>query len=173
MPPKAAAWFANTFSQVTAVNLGPHFDALLAAWIRIETASKFEIGKYALTSKGRPAEVSRWIGGHHTKVPEVRNVTAYAKAWWKWWDSMQPEWRVRGADAKWEVQAEYGEWEDELLVWGKNGHLALVGSLYFWGCAVLGSATLHSDWEAAVLDVTWILEGIALDYEDYVEKSRR
>ncbi|KAF8216973.1 hypothetical protein K438DRAFT_1748105 [Mycena galopus ATCC 62051] len=73
-PPKAAAW-----------------SALLAAWIRIETASKFEIGKSALPSKGRPAEVSRWIGGHHTKVPEVRNVTAYAKPWWKWWDSMQPE----------------------------------------------------------------------------------
>jgi hypothetical protein len=60
-----------------------------------------------------------------------------------------------------------------LLVWGKNGHLTLVASLYFWGCAVLGSRTLHLDWEAAVLDVTWILEGIALDYENYVEKSRR
>ncbi|KAJ7856830.1 hypothetical protein B0H14DRAFT_2352477, partial [Mycena olivaceomarginata] len=126
-----------------------------------------------LPSTGCPAEVSRWIGGNRTKVPEVRSVNAYTRAWWRWWGSMQSEWCVCMVDGKWEVQAQYGEWEDELLVWGKNGHLVLIASLYFWGRAVLESPTLHLDWEAAVLDVTWILEGIALDYEHYVEKSRR
>ncbi|KAJ7804714.1 hypothetical protein B0H13DRAFT_1930616 [Mycena leptocephala] len=77
-PPKAPEWFESTFLQVcTSTN-----------------------GKYALPSKGRPAEVSRWIGGNRTKLPEVRNVTAYAGAWCKRCDSMQPEWRVCGADGK-------------------------------------------------------------------------
>jgi hypothetical protein len=86
---------------------------------------------------------------------------------------LQPEWRVRGSDGKWAIQESYGEWEDALLVWGNNGHLTLVASLYFWGLAALKSTTLRSSWEAAVIDVTWILEGIALDYENYVKKSGR
>ncbi|KAJ7301063.1 hypothetical protein DFH08DRAFT_724667 [Mycena albidolilacea] len=172
-PSEALEWFSSAFSQMTATNLGPHFDALLVAWTRIETASKFENGPYSLSSKGRPAEVTRWIQGKHSRIPEVKSVTAYSGAWWRWWDSLQPEWRVRGSDGKWAIQESYGEWEDALLVWGNNGHLTLVASLYFWGLAALKSTTLPSSWEAAVIDVTWILKGIALDYENYVKKSGR
>ncbi|KAK7059399.1 hypothetical protein R3P38DRAFT_2412653, partial [Favolaschia claudopus] len=76
-PRDAAPWFASAFSQATAIGLGPHFNALLDAWTRIEVASKFE-SEHSLPATSRPAEVSRWIEGNRARAPPVKNVTAYA-----------------------------------------------------------------------------------------------
>ncbi|KAJ7800486.1 hypothetical protein B0H14DRAFT_3490662 [Mycena olivaceomarginata] len=44
-PTGAPTWFVDARRQMTAVGLGCHFDALLAAWTRIEDASRFEQGR--------------------------------------------------------------------------------------------------------------------------------
>ncbi|KAJ7742483.1 hypothetical protein DFH07DRAFT_964526 [Mycena maculata] len=129
-PPKALPWFVNAHAQVTRVHLGPHFNAVVAAWIRVEASSRYEQGPTNLPNKSRPQQVTAWIGsgrsarGCDTSVP---NPEAYAVTWQKWWDSLQPAWRERTGDGTWAVTAGYGtngkEW-GSLYHWGVNGTLS-------------------------------------------------
>ncbi|KAJ7629774.1 hypothetical protein DFH06DRAFT_941308, partial [Mycena polygramma] len=160
-------WFVKGREAVTGVDLGCHFHALVAAWTRIEYASRFEHGPTNLSSKQRPAEVGVWITknlrGKRGIEPKVTAPAEYAKGWQLWWDSLQPGWRQRGPDGKWTID-EYGgggrEW-GPLYQWGVNGTLSILASLYFWGRAIVeGEEADRRAWEAAVLDVTWMMEGM-------------
>ncbi|KAJ7172868.1 hypothetical protein C8R43DRAFT_851000, partial [Mycena crocata] len=158
-PPKAPAWFTEAYAEMSAKDLGCHYDALLVQWTRVEAACKYAAGA-KLTWKGRPTQVTNWIGGARGKRPCITAVTdtvEYARVWQAWWDSLQPEWRVRGADGEWSVLHGYGTTGNEwgaLTVWGVNGILSIVASLFFWG----RDGGESSVWEAAVMDVTWMLE---------------
>ncbi|KAJ7477129.1 hypothetical protein B0H11DRAFT_1701666 [Mycena galericulata] len=178
-PPKAKEWFVDAHAAMTRENLGCHFDALVAAWTRVEAASKFEKGPTNLPSRGRPKQVGTWIsaarGTRGGSNPQVPDPAAYAVEWQGWWDSLQPEWRKKDGNGDWSTVDGYGkggkEWGD-LTQWGVNGTLSIVASLYFWGSAVGEGedAGMLATWEAAVLDVTWMLEGMATFYEKFNRK---
>ncbi|KAJ7446849.1 hypothetical protein B0H11DRAFT_1745371 [Mycena galericulata] len=173
-PAKAAEWFSHAFEEMTKVNLGGHFNAVLDAWVRIEAACAFENPKMALPSKGRPEHVGRWIQGargrRNQQNPVVHDPVKYAKEWWIWWNSLQPEWRVKESDGiAWVVGGAYGKEWDSLTFWGQN--VVVVASLYFWGCAVADAAEEQEAWELAVNDVAWVFEGLALFHEKF--KKRR
>ncbi|KAJ7479909.1 hypothetical protein FB451DRAFT_1002730, partial [Mycena latifolia] len=161
-PGKAPEWFIHAQEQLTKQSLGGHFNAVLAAWTRIEAACAFATPSHKLSTKGRLDHMARWIAGacgRRSAVPVVTNPMRYAKEWWGWWDSLQLEWRVKGDDGVWITSESYGgEWDDELMHWGPNGTLSVVAALYFWGCAVVNSQELREAWEVAVNDVAWILE---------------
>ncbi|KAJ7711502.1 hypothetical protein B0H16DRAFT_1343728, partial [Mycena metata] len=174
-PPQAASWFVYTHEQMTQRHLGPHFNGLLAAWIRIEAASRFEHSSGAITKKMRPEQVNRWIqcgrgqrGNPDTSVP---NPAQYERQWWAWWNSLQPVWRGKDADGDWSVAGAYGKEWDGLLFWGQNGILSVVAALYFWGCAVQEDEECLRAWERAVNDVSWICEGLALFHESFKKKG--
>ncbi|KAJ7435121.1 hypothetical protein B0H11DRAFT_2295729 [Mycena galericulata] len=175
-PPKAALWFVEAHAYLTRQNLGPHFDALIAAWIRIEAASKFEQAPTILPSRGRPKQVGMWIAAARGKRggadPKVPNPAAYEVEWKGWWESLQPAWRKKDDNGAW-ITEEYGEAGKEwgpLTQWGVNGTLSILMSLYFWGCAVQDTADLEATWLSAVWDVTWMLEGMATFYEKFNRK---
>ncbi|KAJ7430536.1 hypothetical protein B0H11DRAFT_1763961 [Mycena galericulata] len=173
-PSKAAEWFVDAHAAMTRQDLGCHFDALVAAWMRLEIASKYAQAPTNLPSKGRPKQVGAWIaaarGKRGTADPKVTDPAKYTVEWQGWWDALQPKWRQKDADGRWSTTGEYGkdgsEW-GPLYQWGVNGTLSLLASLYFWGCAVHGDADLEVSWEAAVLDVSWMLEGMAVYYEKF------
>ncbi|KAJ7117329.1 hypothetical protein C8R43DRAFT_902055 [Mycena crocata] len=173
-PPTAPPWFVDARTEITQMDLGPHFQGLVSAWTRVEYASRFEHSSQNLSSKARPTQVGTWIGpnqrgkrGDPTKLL-VLDPVAYALQWKAWWDSLQPEWRVRGEDGRWVAEGPYGpdgrEW-GPLYRWGVNGTLSLLAALYFWGCAVIGDETLRLHWEEQVNDVGWMMEGMATYYE--------
>ncbi|KAJ7766369.1 hypothetical protein DFH07DRAFT_737340 [Mycena maculata] len=175
-PPKAAQWFIDAHAQMTHQDLGCHFDAVIEAWTRLEAASRYEQGPTNLTPKGHPAQVGAWIGTHRGKRgsdPKVTDPAAFAVAWKNWWDFLQPAWRVKDGDGKWSVTGGYGkdgtEWGN-LYQWGVNGTLSLLAALYFWGVAVEGQGELETVWEAEVIDVAWMLEGMAAYYERFNRK---
>ncbi|KAJ7456321.1 hypothetical protein B0H11DRAFT_1673126, partial [Mycena galericulata] len=161
-PAKAEKWFVHALQQMTETDLGGHFNAALAAWTRIEAACRWENPPHKLSAKGRPEHVGRWIQGargQRASAPLVTDVVAYARIWWDWWDSLQPEWRKKGADGRWVTGESYGgEWDDKQLHWGQNGMLSVVASLYFWGCAVVDTPGSRDEWELAVNDASWIME---------------
>ncbi|KAJ7176155.1 hypothetical protein C8R43DRAFT_872655 [Mycena crocata] len=168
-PAKAATWFVEAHRSMTGLDLGCHFHALLAAWIRIEDASRFEEGPHKLSSRARPKEVGTWINGRRVKIPVVKKVGTYAVAWRSWWDTLQPGWRKLGPDGRWLVTDTYGadgkEW-GPLFRWGINGTLSIVASLYIWGCALSDTSTDSCTlWEMEVHDAVWMLEGLATYYE--------
>jgi hypothetical protein len=105
--------------------------------------------------------------------PVVDDLAEYAVTWQGWWDSLQPDWRTRDSDGQWSVVDGYGkagrEW-GPLYHWGQNGVLSIVASLYFWGRAVHEKPELRASWDAAVGDVVWVLEGMAVYYEMFKGK---
>ncbi|KAJ7652316.1 hypothetical protein B0H17DRAFT_1214982 [Mycena rosella] len=176
-PPSAPPWFVDGRAVLSKQDLGCHFDALIAAWTRIEYASRFEHGPTNLSSKGRPAQLGIWIAGgwgRRGSLPVISDVALFAEKWGLWWTSLQPGWREKGRDGKWSSGGEYGEGGKDwgpLYQWGVNGTLTLLAGLYFWGCAL--KAGVHDsevgmgEWEDAVADVTWMLEGMATYYEKF------
>ncbi|KAJ7801523.1 hypothetical protein B0H14DRAFT_2615197 [Mycena olivaceomarginata] len=111
-PASAPAWFVDARGDITREGLGPHYNAVIAAWTRMEQASRFEQGPTNLTSKGRPKQVGAWITnarGKHGTTPAVPDLATYAVEWQGWWDSLQPEWRRKEGDGRWSVTEGYGE----------------------------------------------------------------
>ncbi|KAJ7858224.1 hypothetical protein B0H14DRAFT_2351747 [Mycena olivaceomarginata] len=170
-PTKVPQWFVHAREQLIMVDLGPHFHAALTAWTRLEEACKFQTPTHSLLTTSRPDIVTKWIIGARGQKQPARPVTnpqAFTKSWWWWWAAMQPDWRLKDDNGRWVITEEYGgEWDDKLLHWGPNGLLSVVAGLYFWGCGIVDQPGLHDDWESAVLDVCWILEGLASFHEKF------
>ncbi|KAJ7686842.1 hypothetical protein B0H17DRAFT_940051, partial [Mycena rosella] len=150
---------------------------LITAWTRIEFASRFEHSPTNLPSKGRLMQVGAWISGGQGKQgvpsPVIRDLSAFAKVWDTWWSLLQPAWRKKDADGKWSTAGEYGESRREwgaLYQWGVKGTLSVVAALYFWGCAAGEDVESEAVWNEAIVDVTWMLEGMAKYYEMFNHK---
>ncbi|KAJ7882979.1 hypothetical protein B0H14DRAFT_3751569, partial [Mycena olivaceomarginata] len=111
-PPKAPEWFVDAHARMTKIDLGCHYHALVAAWTRMEKASRFEHGppSHNLPTKFRPKQVGVWIGrSRRGTEPTVDDPAAYAVQWQAWWDSLQPAWRKKDDDGQWSVTGGYGE----------------------------------------------------------------
>ncbi|KAK7020076.1 hypothetical protein R3P38DRAFT_2536029 [Favolaschia claudopus] len=172
-PPNAAKWFADAHAVLTSTDLGCHYHAVVAAWTRMEVASRFENSPTNLTSKLRPKQVGAWIARNRRGVEIVMQPAEYASQWQSWWDSLQPSWRIKDKGGSWAITASYGgggrEW-GPLYRWGVNGALTIVASLYFWGLGVVSQPEFRSVWESAVQDVCWMFEGMATYYEMFKGK---
>ncbi|KAK7012744.1 hypothetical protein R3P38DRAFT_3208578 [Favolaschia claudopus] len=156
-PSAAPKWFVDAHRLMTHDDLGCHYHALVAAWTRMEKASRFEHGPTKLPHKLRPQQVSTWItSGRRAAPPAVQNPADYAVIWQAWWDSLQPSWRSRDGDGRWSIVDGYGmagrEW----------------GPLYHWGAN--GVLSVRERWEIAVGDAVWMFEGMATYYEMFKGK---
>ena len=74
---------------------GDGWKRLLALWVRLEDSQDTATPKGLLT-RGRPSQVSWWIGrARPNKNPPIADVAAFVKEWWVWWSHINPEWRKR------------------------------------------------------------------------------
>ncbi|KAJ7169172.1 hypothetical protein C8R43DRAFT_844169, partial [Mycena crocata] len=142
VPEKAPQWLVDVVPWLLEHELGCHFTSLVVSLVRLETAFAFDDGNGArVPNQHRPDEVTKWISGGRLsktrKIPHIKNLEKYAKAFFMWWDSLQPKWRSRGRDNEWKFggDVEYGPADawGELDVPGQNGCLTLVAALYIWG----------------------------------------
>ncbi|KAJ7817585.1 hypothetical protein B0H13DRAFT_1662583, partial [Mycena leptocephala] len=172
----APLWLRETVRVLSQVDLGCHYRSLLEAVIRVEHRFGFaENPQTGVGGEGRPIEIHAWIKSGRGKRQKgryeagVTNVADYARRWWSWWDSLQPSWRKRRADDKWEISGEYKkDWDwDPFWFPGQNGCIGIVAGLYFWGSSrnALGGAgewigDNREEWEKAVADVVWVIEGL-------------
>ncbi|KAJ7711718.1 hypothetical protein B0H16DRAFT_1343518 [Mycena metata] len=164
------SWLSGSVQQFQAQDLGCHFTALLGALVTLETTFGFDKAIQSSLPRGtkRPQQIQKWISRGRSKVkkvPAIDDLAAYAKEWTAWWDALQPEWRKRDhRSGQWAMggDVEYGpddKWGD-LDAPGPNGCLSLVAGLYFWGVCEDQSEEVKTRWTTAVLDVTWMLEGL-------------
>ncbi|KAJ7429028.1 hypothetical protein B0H11DRAFT_1770390 [Mycena galericulata] len=176
IPPECPPWLRDIVGVLSAVDLGCHFQSLLAMLIRLEC--KFAVPgnpRSGLSTAKRPAEVQAWIrAGRGLRVKGdydagIVDLEDYGKRWAAWWDSLQPTWRKRGADGQWVIGESYGEEWDTLWFPGQNGCASLVASLYFWGASKRAMGATdggvwngeeRAKWERAVQDVVWMVEGL-------------
>lgn len=105
------------------------------AWLKNEAKAKYVGGKFV--TKGRPAEVGRWIQcARPTKsFKPVLKLNSYTSAFVAWWDNMQPEGRTRSEDSFMEYSREE-KWSWDKVVFGVNGAVNVVVALAWWRRAV-------------------------------------
>ncbi|KAJ7755925.1 hypothetical protein B0H16DRAFT_1458450 [Mycena metata] len=124
-----------------------------------------------------PPPISRGWKGDNTAVVDLADLATYAVGWQLWRDLLQPEWRTKDKGRRWHMVHDFGvrsrrqRHVGPVVQVGVNGTLTIVASLYFCGLGVQAADTnAQGVWEKAVVDVGWILEGLALFYEKFNRK---
>ncbi|KAJ7722420.1 hypothetical protein B0H16DRAFT_1264795, partial [Mycena metata] len=176
-PADAAAWFSAAYRDITKVDVGGNFNALLGVFCELERAYKWEKGRKnkELGKVNRPPAASDWISrarGSRARpesntVPKIASLAVYEREWWSWWATLQPAWRVQDAGrpnrfARETYPTPKPENWDPLRVPGQNGILTVVATLYWWGLKNLeiGEREDKESWVEAVADVKWMVKGM-------------
>ncbi|EIW81650.1 hypothetical protein CONPUDRAFT_152573 [Coniophora puteana RWD-64-598 SS2] len=144
------------------------YSQLLDEYLLLEHSSNFSslqgpAGR--LDSKERPKEVHWWIARKQliTVRPSIPEVERFASQWWKWWVSLQPDWRGVAAPSGSSPpplprHGRDGDWST-LDKPGVNGFTSLVVCLKWWG-AETALASKDPLWIAAVEDTKWVMSCI-------------
>ncbi|KAJ7259982.1 hypothetical protein B0H12DRAFT_1014198 [Mycena haematopus] len=166
-PTDVPRWLCDGFAQVSKRELGAEYEGLLHVYIALEQSNGFKNGSKGLPTEGRPQQLTDWVRdgrGCTANCRPIADVTAYKTIWWVWWTSIQPPWRSSGAGRSKRTKSVPPRGAD----WGKldapgtNGMLSVVGTLYWWGCALQDTgATENAGWKDAMADATWVFEGLA------------
>ncbi|KAF9515808.1 hypothetical protein BS47DRAFT_1293386, partial [Hydnum rufescens UP504] len=128
---------------------GSEWVCLVKLWIAIERELGFPTEGKALSSKDRPKAIHDWIQrARSIKYSPSIKPDSFGKQWWKWWSNLQPAWRET---SKGEIIARNqdisGNWES-LKIGGKNGIVAVVITLGWWGAVLDTIARDKSEWNA-------------------------
>lgn len=148
-------------------NLGPRWTHLVKLWYeRKEDAGFKQTGRLPDPQNSRPDAIAAWAKNARKAHwrPKTIDITQYCETWWRWWLSLQPDWRNQGkpreplrvfpkdVDSGW-------EWSKCM---GSNGVLQILAALFFWqdACLKAGRVRLGVDneWNGTVEDVIWVLE---------------
>ncbi|KAJ7832279.1 hypothetical protein B0H13DRAFT_1510196, partial [Mycena leptocephala] len=119
-------------------------------------------------SRNRPSQVTAWLSRRKwTMGPTLgselgtrENEELWVGKWWRWWESIQPEERVLSTDGL--SQPENADWSKIAGMYGNNGLMQVMATLFWWGERVEGRRKPRvesewNDWAEAVSDVTWVL----------------
>lgn len=129
------------------------------------------------TSQGRkilftdaPSEVNatiRIIQGTSDDVdlPIISSAAAFSPAWWHWWLSCQPAWRIDGnarpgAVPKLNRNVSPTRNLSQLCCGGSEGLMAVVLGLAIWANATEHSQQSNKALSSAVADVLWVLKSL-------------
>jgi hypothetical protein len=104
----------------------------------------------------RPEQITVWNQNRRplasSRQPVIIDLQVFITAFWKWWDALNPPWRLR-VDGHLKIGSA-GPW-DSLYKPGQNGFLSVLQSLSWWrGLLGVDSA---EEWSSALEDVTWVL----------------
>ncbi|KAJ7829917.1 hypothetical protein B0H13DRAFT_1655418 [Mycena leptocephala] len=170
-PEGAAKWFKSAYEQITAQDLGGSFNTLLSVFLELERSYKLDSGGAGRAGTGRSDgdREERWGQGGamgNGRGPAIGDLKRFGESWWKWWEELQPSWRVQDGDAGKFKRRAYpvalvSNWKT-LRAPGQNGVLSVVASLYWWGkkVQIAGEDDDRESWAEAVADVEWMLHGL-------------
>ncbi|KAJ7234323.1 hypothetical protein B0H12DRAFT_1028108 [Mycena haematopus] len=125
-------------------------------WWKREQAVNFQGPARGAGAGVRPVEIKGWvararIGG---PSPAIRNAKDFGARFWKWWVSINPDWRVRAGGERL-VQKGDGDWTALVSQTGPNGLLNAMICLRWWRDELTEES---KEWKEAVADVRWVLE---------------
>ncbi|KAJ7219355.1 hypothetical protein GGX14DRAFT_389933 [Mycena pura] len=145
--------------------LGNSWSELVEAWFSREEAADFKKLPAALPTKGRPAQISAWVGRARAAKydPGIKDAVAFGTQVEAWWRSINPLWRRLGkngeiiGDGVVMTRTEGEDW-GKMAKTGPNALLNVLKCLQWWA-----EAAKHAPgerWEAVVEDVGWALEAM-------------
>jgi hypothetical protein len=91
-------------------------------------------------------------------VPDFK-VAEFAVVWKSWWESLQPTWRLRES---WPLSRETPPGEDWSVLrrGGINGFFIVLMCFSWWASKKM-SAREREEFEAAMVDVTWVIKKVS------------
>ena len=115
-----------------------------------------------LPSAQCPKQITIWNQNRRpiaaNRQPTIDNLEAFICAFWRWWDELNPPWRIR-VNGRLEIGGT-GPW-DTLHKSGQNGFLSVLQILCWWRTMLgVGRVEASEDWNSAVKDVTWVLNEV-------------
>lgn len=171
------SWVVSSFTEFVSVANGEFMAPLLMCLLRLERIFLEKGVKAArnqsIPAVNRPVLVSTWItagrcdrkGGKNMEVTNG-HLSKFKAEVQKWWDTMQPGWRVKDMEGRWEKVAYKGKWS-HLVSPGRNGMLSIIATLSWWGRKI-GDGVEKDEWKMMVEDVKWVLDGLIAEVEqDY------
>ncbi|CAK5279081.1 unnamed protein product [Mycena citricolor] len=171
IPAKAPNWLVTHARALSQTDLGIHYQNLVNASMRLEAAFGFFGDKYhaPVSTQSRPAALEKWVAKEGTELPKIKGSKTFATKWVAWWQSLQPDWRVldssgrylKGGDVLYGKDSEWGDLDSP----GPEGALTLVAGLAIWGSALKDAPESDLEWLDAVMDVSWMWEGLILSME--------
>lgn len=164
------AWTFSSLTEFASVTSGEEMAPLLLSLLKLERVFQ-EKGmkgspKQSIPGINRPAIVGTWItagrcdrsAGQNMNVAPAQLGKLEAD-FRKWWDGMQPGWRIRDKDGNWDRGSYEGDWGN-MVCPGRNGMLSVVATLSWWGRKVLASEHGGKKWKVMVDDVKWVVDGL-------------
>ncbi|KAJ7825522.1 hypothetical protein B0H13DRAFT_1657908 [Mycena leptocephala] len=165
-PSAAPPWFRHGFGEISREDIGELYEGLLEAYVQLEKHYGFVTKQKGVSREGRPTQVDDWVKDGRGRTMQLRpigDLNSFETSWWRWWTSLQPEWRGawRGRTTTGTAVVLGAQWE-KLAFPGQNGMLSVVATLYWWGCTeqVRGMPPSNG-WQEAITDTTWVLKCLA------------
>ncbi|KAJ7714047.1 hypothetical protein DFH07DRAFT_763156 [Mycena maculata] len=134
--------------------MGGEWKRVVDVWWKVEEVGKFTKKVRSLSATKRPKQVALWVKWARVGTPTV-TLPVFSNEWWVWWADLNPGWRKRDGEL---VREGTGRWE-ALRHPGQNGFLNVLVCLKWWH-EKLETDAERDEWDRAVDDVLWALEGI-------------
>ncbi|KAF9502209.1 hypothetical protein BDN71DRAFT_1515911 [Pleurotus eryngii] len=142
-------WFKNQYKVLYEVKSMPDmWFVLLTKFDLFKEMTAYNNTGNGLATLNRPEEISWWIRAGQKANPTLSDVDKFGDNWWRWWISLQPEWRGvaseesalerRHRQADKAVSCAAAAWE-ELDKPGRNGFLSPIAALFWWASARIDS----------------------------------
>ncbi|KIY53323.1 hypothetical protein FISHEDRAFT_13679, partial [Fistulina hepatica ATCC 64428] len=151
-------WVLSGVKTLRAEARGERWKTLISDWLKYEEKLDFASSARKLDLTSRPPAVHWWIQrGRCTAAPPPKITGDHDKfgaAVIKWWNALNPSWRVRDAASGTLIQTGIPDGWDSLDCGGPNGLLSVLACLAWWHDLNGGNAT--PQWVKIVEDVHWV-----------------
>ena len=110
---------------------------------------------------GRPKEVGEWIKTRNFSNVPTLDLKCFVAAWWKWWEGLQPAWRVVQTRTTPDDYVAADDWP-KLRKAGNNGIFTVILALSWWMENIKKGDGASKFFEARD-DVSWVLDQLNVD----------
>jgi hypothetical protein len=125
--------------------------------------SEYLLEKQTISTRNRPDQIAWWLkrGRKANIVPVIDKLSEFEAAWKRWWEGMQPGWRL---DDKMKLARKVTDnpenaWSSSTLYHaGPIGFRLIIMALAWWGEVIKDQQ--QAEFFKAVEDVQWVLEQI-------------
>ncbi|KAJ7049308.1 hypothetical protein C8F01DRAFT_959845, partial [Mycena amicta] len=160
-PPSCPDWLKKFLVEACRHNLGPLYRQLVEAVGALEHAYGYanDLGA-KLTLNHRPQQFGVWFRdgrkwiASHDGIRFSQEIETFVTTFRSWWSEMQPEWRMRDVNGKFEREAAAGRSWETLGSPGKDGMILVIAALSWWGREEGKSRS--PAWVECAEDVLWV-----------------
>lgn len=163
------AWTVACCTEFVSATNGELMAPLLLRLVRLErlfiVKGMMATAKRSIPGAHRPALVATWItagrcdrkAGQNLDITKG-NLQKFKADVLRWWNAMQPAWRVKDDTGRWKKESYGGDWAP-LACPGRNGMLSVIATLSWWGRKIDDDKET-AEWMMMVDDVKWVLDGL-------------